>query len=196
MDINAVVTHLREHCPLFSRRVGAGLDLDAVLEGLELPVPSASAIFAGDDAEPNRLQTGVMQDVVDELHILAIVANVDEPGQAAVATVSQVRAELLRALAGWCPGERYEPLEYRGSDVVKVDRARAYYLFRFVTAWQLGGPVLSVGEGAETWPEVELPGLAELRSMSGGVDFINPGNGPDGRIEHEFRVEFLPEGRE
>lgn len=191
MDIDTVVTHLRDHVPLLQRRVGAGFDVEAIDASVQLSLPCASVIFAGDDAGHNELKTGVMQRVTDELHVLVVVDNPDERGQQAVARIGGLRRQLLCALAGWTPAEDYLPVEYLGSDLVRLQRGRLLYLFKFSAEWQLGGPDASP-DAPEVWPDVEAAQRPDFTGLDVRVDYIDPGHGPDGQIEHHIAVDLPP----
>lgn len=194
MKISLIVAHLRAYCPVFSGRVSAGIDWDAVAASAKLSHPSAYVIAAGDDAAQNNLQNAIRQDITDLFDVILVLDSSDERGQEAADLLHDLRAGLWKALVGWKPGTEYDPIEYGGAGLVFINRARVVYRFSFEAAFQLGRNRAS--DPPETWEEFELDGLPALEGVDFNVDFIDPADpnlqrpGPDGRVEATFSVEL------
>lgn len=200
MRVSLVAEHLKEHAPVFEGRVAGGMDVDVVLGSAKQPTPAAYVIQAEDDAGDLESQTSYLQEIRDSIDVLVVLPVRDEQGVLVADMLHEVRRELFVALAGWEPEEGYEGLVYDGGSLTKIDRARCSYRFSFSAAFMLGRAGLEVEAPAETWPERELDRLEMLEGTTVRVDAIDPmadpnvkKPGPDGRIEHEARME-LPHG--
>jgi hypothetical protein len=196
MKIALVVAHLRAACPSFEGRVVGGIDWDAVANSAKLSHPSAYVIATGDQATANDLENGVRQNITDEIDVVVVLDTSDERGQAANDLLHTLRAELWRALVGWCPEGDYDPMEYGGGALVHINRSRVIYRFGFAAEFQLGRNDAS--KPAETWHEAELDGLTGFTGVTFDMDCIDPADpnlkhpGPDGRIEAKFSGDVTP----
>lgn len=122
----------------------------------------------------------------------------DEQGFRDADLLHEIRRQLLLALAGWEPDDEYEGLVYNGGDLVRLDRSRCVYRFSFSAGFTLGRAAYdnAPGKPAETWEEYERDGLPSFTGGTLRMDAIDPmadpnlkKPGPDGRIEHEARME-------
>ncbi len=194
MKISLIVAQLRAYCPVFSNRVSAGIDWDAVASSAKLSHPSAYVIAAGDDASANDVDNAIRQDITDLFDVILVLDSTDERGQEAADLLHDLRASLWKALVGWKPSTEYDPIEYGGGSLIFINRARVVYRFSFEAAFQLGRNRAS--EPAETWEEWKLDGLPAFEGMDVDVDFIDPSDpnlqtpGPDGRIDAQFSVDL------
>ncbi|RTY77185.1 phage tail terminator protein [Pseudomonas veronii] len=194
MKISLIVAQLRAYCPVFSNRVSAGIDWDAVASSAKLSHPSAYVIAAGDDASANDVDNAIRQDITDLFDVILVLDSTDERGQEAADLMHDLRASLWKALVGWKPSTEYDPIEYGGGSLIFINRARVVYRFSFEAAFQLGRNRAS--EPAETWEEWKLDGLPAFEGMDVDVDFIDPSDpnlqtpGPDGRIDAQFSVDL------
>ncbi|WP_200873847.1 hypothetical protein [Bordetella bronchiseptica] len=196
---------MKKYAPVFSGRVAAGLDVDVVLNSGQMPMPAAYVVMAEDDAGDLLSQTSYMQAISDSIDVVVVLNVRDEAGHLNADQLHHVRAELLRALAGWEPGPGYDGLVYNGGDLIRLDRARCSYRYSFSAEFQLGRAGSDGADPpppAETWQEFELDGLPKLEGVTLRLDAIDPMTdpnikrpGPDGRIEHEIRME-LPDGQD
>jgi len=106
----------------------------------------------------------------------------DERGQAATYdAIHAIRAELVKALAGWEPEPDYRAIQYEGGNLLDMDRSRLYYQFEFSASFEFNE------EDTRQWDDHEA--LAEFDTLAVGVDLIDPGDGPDGRIEHQLNIQ-------
>jgi hypothetical protein len=175
--------------------VTAGIDWDAVANSTQLSHPSAYVIATGDQATPNDVNTGVRQNITDEIDIVVVLDTSDERGQAANDLLHVIRSELWRALVGWSVGPDYDLMEYDGGALVHINRARVIYRYGFAAAFQLGRN--SERDPAETWHERELDGLPMLEGLDIKIDALDvmvdknlAAAGPDGRIEFQIREDL------
>ncbi|AWY39421.1 hypothetical protein DKY63_05685 [Pseudomonas putida] len=196
MKLNPIVAHLRLTCPTFAGRVAGGIDWDAVVESAQLSLPAAYVIATADAAGPNKIQTGVRQDITDQFNVVIVLDASDERGQADNDLLHDIRAEIWRALVGWVPGPEYEPIEYGKGALLHISRARVVYQFTFVSEFQLGRS--RPDEPPETWHEWDLDGLPAFTGANINMDCIDPADpnlkrpGPDGRIEVAFTGDVTP----
>lgn len=196
MKLNPIVAHLRATCPSFAQRVSGGIDWDAVVEVAQLALPAAYVIASADAASPSRAQNAIIQDITEQFAVVIVLDTSDERGQQDNDLLHELRAELWRALVGWCPGEDYEPIEYDKGSLLHISRARVVYQFTFFSGFQLGRSVRTAP--AETWHELEIDGLASFTGATFNMDCIDPADpnqqrpGPDGRIEVKFTGDVTP----
>ncbi len=197
MKLSPIVAHLRVRCPTFVGRITGGIDWDAVVESAQLALPAAYVIASADAAEPSKVQNAVIQDITEQFAVVIVLGTSDERGQQDNDLLHDLRAELWRALVGWCPGPDYEPIEYGKGALLHISRARVVYQFTFLSSFQLGRT--RGNAPAETWQEVVLDGLAPLEGVDMDVDFIDvmvdpnrSPTGPDGRIEIQTREDLQP----
>ncbi|RIJ06056.1 hypothetical protein DXK93_01640 [Achromobacter sp. K91] len=202
MRISPVVEHVRQHVPAFEGRVAGGLDTDVVMGSAHMKPPAAYIIQAEDDAAELQSQTSYLQEIRDSIDIVVVLATRNEQGNLEAELLHEIRRQLFLALAGWEPHEGYDGLIYNGGELVQLDRSRCVYRFSFSAAFTLGRAAFDdrSGQPAETWEEYERDRLPRFAGGTLHIDAIDPmadpnlnKPGPDGRIEHEVRME-LPHG--
>ncbi|WP_038926706.1 phage tail terminator protein [Dickeya ananatis] len=185
MKLSPIVATLRQKCPKFAGRVAGAAQLKALPDVAKMHLPAAYVVPSNDDAGENKSQTDYWQDVKEGFAVVVVLNNTaDERGQAAVYdAVHDIRTELWTALLGLNPEpENGDVIQYVSGQVVAMDAARLYYQFDFVRNREISEE--------DTRQNADLGELPDLTSVSLDVDFINPGNGPDGVIEHH--TEFTP----
>lgn len=201
MKLNPIVAHLRVACPSFAQRVTGGIDWDAVVESAQLALPAAYVIASADAAAPSKALNAVIQDITEQFAVVIVLDASDERGQQDNDLLHDLRAELWRALVGWCPAPDCEPIEYDKGSLLHISRARVVYQFTFFSSFQLGRNAGRPGEPvppAETWQELEHDGLAPFTGANFKMDCIDPADpnlqrpGPDGRIEVHFSGDVSP----
>lgn len=195
MKPSLVVAHLRDHCPIFARRVSEGIDWESLEGQAKFAMPAAYVIETDDDAQPNDLDTGVRQVVTDSFDVCVALPAVDERSGAGRDAAHIVRAALYLALVGWRPESHYDAVQYSGKSLLLTNRFRTVYRFTFSAEWQLGRNVDA--DPPETWHEWYLDGLPPLEGITINVDVIDPAfdknlshHGPDGRIEVTLKEEL------
>lgn len=183
MNINVVIEHLRQHCPLFGGRVAGAARFKHLDENTSLESPAAFVIPMDDEPGERMSLNDVRQPVTESFAVVVALDNTpDERGQnAANAAHDAVRGQLWAALLGWQPDGKaenslYRGIEYQGGSLLVLDRARLWYQFDFGAYREI-----SPDDG---WQGIELDSLPHYDGATIKVDYIDPGQGPDGRIEH------------
>ncbi|QGU14868.1 hypothetical protein GNG27_09415 [Leclercia sp. 119287] len=72
------------------------------------------------------------------------------------------------------------PITYDGGTLLDVNRHELSYQFDFVVETELTED--------DTRQQDDLNALDEFKTLSIDVDFIDPGQGPDGEIEHHIEI--------
>lgn len=204
MKPSDIVAHVRVHCPGFARNVAAGVNWEAIAAATQLPKRAAYVVLVG--IEPSELlsETPIVQALVSRVIVIVAFPQVkgDESGYGVADEVDAVFRELCRALVGWTPPGCSAPLLFDGLSIEHQDRTKAVYYYSFSATETLGNFDLpSTLEEAETWEELELLGLPDLKGIDINVDLIDPivdqsllpegqHHGPDGRIEHQLKKDF------
>lgn len=78
------------------------------------------------------------------------------------------------------PEERGNPITYTGGTLLDVNRHELSYQFDFSVVTELSED--------DTRQQDELNDLDDFKTLSIDVDFIDPGHGPDGNIEHHLEI--------
>jgi len=138
MELELIIAALRARCPTFRGRVGGAAEYRVLLETSAFSLPSAYVIPLDDSPEENMSQNAVRQPLNDAFAVIAVVSNtVDEKGQASAGSIHHIRSELWRALLGWSPSDRYDPITYDGGTLLSLDRARMFYQFEFAAMMEI-----------------------------------------------------------
>ncbi|EAA0506899.1 TPA: hypothetical protein ACGTCA_004024, partial [Shigella flexneri] len=107
----------------------------------------------------------------------------DEKGQwAAYDAVHDVRRELWKALLGWMPDPQGGEIVYVGGTLLDLNRYELYYQFDFTAKYEITEEDTRQAEDVNALPDLSL--------LSIDVDYIDPGTGPDGDIEHHLEMRF------
>lgn len=194
MKITPIIEALRERAAIFSGRVAGACEFAPLSENSTMSVPTAYVIPMDDNPGENKAQNGYWQENTESFAVVVIVSNTaDERGQSAIDHIHDCRKQLFSALIGWSPDEAYDGIVYEGGTLIERNRAHLYYQFEFSSKTDI--------EDDQTWIAVRNNELPDFDSVDGsgesssgqewGVDLIDPGNGPDGHIEHQFH--FKPE---
>ncbi|HCR7134149.1 TPA: hypothetical protein OO715_004306, partial [Shigella flexneri] len=105
----------------------------------------------------------------------------DEKGQwAAYDAVHDVRRELWKALLGWMPDPQGGEIVYVGGTLLDLNRYELYYQFDFTAKYEITEEDTRQAEDVNALPDLSL--------LSIDVDYIDPGTGPDGDIEHHLEM--------
>ncbi|HFK4087199.1 TPA: helix-turn-helix domain-containing protein [Escherichia coli] len=91
-----------------------------------------------------------------------------------------IRQMLFKALLGWNPEACGNPITYDGGTLLDLNRHELIYQFDF--------SVISELTEDDTRQQDDLNSLDELRTLAIDVDYLDPGNGPDGDIEHHTEI--------
>lgn len=184
MKLSLIVEALRDRAPSFQGRVAGAAELQILGDNAKMPLPAAYVIPTGDTAGQQESQTDYYQQVREGFAVVVVLDNRrDLRGQtAAFDAVDTIRREIFRALLGWEPDENTHPIEYDGGQVVEMNRAALYYQFDFTAMREL--------TSEDTRHGVDLDSLEPLKTVVIDMDYIDPGNGPDGVINHHEEIHF------
>lgn len=141
MRPSLIIPRLRASCPIFSGRVFGAAAYAVAAEQVDVVVPAAFVIPAGDSAQPDELIGAHLQEVEDRFAIVVAVSNTaDERGQDGAEQLHDVRAQLIAALCGWSPDAATDPINYLGADgEPQIDRARIWHSFDFSALTRITG---------------------------------------------------------
>ena len=167
MKLTPVIAALRARCPYFENRVAGAAQFKNLPEVGKLRLPAAYVV-PGDDSPGET--------------VVVILSNGrDERGQfASYDVVDDVRQMLFKALLGWNPEACGNPITYDGGTLLDLNRHELIYQFDF--------SVISELTEDDTRQQDDLNSLDELQTLAIDVDYLEPGNGPDGDIEHHTEV--------
>lgn len=180
MQLAPIIAALRARCPIFENRVAGAAQFKDLPEVGKMKLPAAYVVPGDDSPGEQKSQTDYWQDLTEGFAVIVFVSNGrDERGQfASYDVVHDVRQMLFKALLGWNPEERGEPITYAGGTLLDVNRHELSYQFDFT--------VLNEIDAGDTRLVDELSDLDEFKTLSIDVDFIDPGKGPDDVIEHHM----------
>lgn len=192
MQIDPVISAIRQRALLFAGRVAGAMKFQVLPESAALSVPCAFVIPLDDNPNANTSSTGIRQELEESFAVVVAISNVaDELGKAASASVDVVRRQLWAALLGWSPDEdNYDGITYGGGSLLAIDRARLWYQFEF--------SAMTLIETSDGYQPTALGALPDFTGATIRLDAIDPADpnlanpGPDGRIEVQFDAE-LPE---
>ncbi|HFR3119758.1 phage tail terminator protein [Klebsiella pneumoniae] len=178
MKLTPVIAALRARCPVFENRVAGAAQFKDLPEVGKMKLPSAYVVPGDDSPGEQKSQTDYWQTLREGFSVIVFVSNGrDERGQfASFDVVHEIRQMLFKALLGWNPEEDGNPIVYDGGTLLDVNRHELSYQFDFVVETEINEE--------DTRQYDELGDLDEFKTLSIDVDFIDPGNGPDGNIEH------------
>lgn len=178
MKLTKVIGALRRRVALFEGRVAGAAEFKNLPDVGKLPMPAAYVIPNEDTTGDQKTQTDYWQDLTEGFSVVVVLSNLrDERGQAAgYDAVHDIRAMLWRALLGWSPESDGNIIQYAGGEIIEMDRARLYYRFDFTIPYEITEEDTAIPEAYQD--------MDDFKSVSLDVDYINPGKGPDGQIEH------------
>ncbi|EJH4501839.1 MULTISPECIES: phage tail terminator protein [Cronobacter] len=184
MKLSLIIEALRERAPSFKSRVAGAAEFQALEPNAKMMLPAAYVIPTGDTVSRQESQTDYYQVVNEGFAVVVVLDNRrDLRGQtAAFDAVDTIRREIFLALLGWEPDESTHPIEYDGGQVVEMNRAALYYQFDFTAMRELTSD--------DTRHGVDLDSLEPLKTVVIDMDFIDPGDGPEGNIEHHDEIHF------
>lgn len=183
MELSTIIKALRERVPDFNQRVSGAAEFRPLPEVGKLSLPAAYVIPLHDETGEQKSQTDYWQECTDGFSVVVALDNrLDELGLNSIDdAVHLVRRKLWRALLGWRPYPEYtNGIEYRGGVLLDMNRAILYYKFDFQATFEISPE--------DTWQEIELAALPELKTVHIDVDLIDPGKGPDGPPEFQADI--------
>ncbi|HHK9553076.1 hypothetical protein MX989_14460 [Enterobacter sichuanensis] len=184
MRLTPIIAALRRRCPLFENRVGGAAQFKAIPEAGKLRLPAAYVVPAEDVTGEQKSQTDYWQDLTEGFSVIVVLSNErDEKGQwASYDAVHDVRQLVWKALLGWEPDPEAHEIQYAGGMLLDLNRHELYYQLDFTVKYEI--------TESDTRQQDDLDGLPDLETLSIDVDFIEPGTGPDGNIEHHTKITF------
>lgn len=182
MKLTPVIAALRARCPYFEKRVAGAAQFKNLPEVGKLRLPAAYVVPGDDSPGENKSQTDYWQELKEGFSVVVILSNGrDERGQfASYDVVDDVRQMLFKALLGWNPEACGNPITYDGGTLLDLNRHELIYQFDF--------SVISELTEDDTRQQDDLNSLDELQTLAIDVDYLEPGNGPDGDIEHHTEI--------
>ena len=182
MKLTPVIAALRARCPYFENRVAGAAQFKNLPEVGKLKLPAAYVVPGDDSPGENKSQTDYWQELKEGFSVVVILSNGrDERGQfASYDVVDDVRQMLFKALLGWNPEACGNPITYDGGTLLDLNRHELIYQFDF--------SVISELTEDDTRQQDDLNSLDELQTLAIDVDYLEPGNGPDGDIEHHTEI--------
>lgn len=172
MKLSPVITELRRRCPLFEQRVYGAAEFASIEPSTALKMPCAFVLPLGDTAGEVIFQTDYRQSIEQSIGIAIFVpTGTDETGLIAYDKVEDIKSEVFRAIAGWCPTDDVDELIYEGSSVLDMNRSRLCVQLEFKVAYDIVDD--------ETRHGVDISSLPDLKAVHIDVDFVKP----DGRLE-------------
>lgn len=200
MKPSDIVAHLRTHCAALNGNVAAGINWDTVRDANKWSGVHAFVVPTDDKAGDPLYDAPLVQEITEGIDVVVVWPQQEEAGRSVADEVPAMRKALCLALAGWKPPGSTDWLIYEGRSFLHTDRAKVAYAFSFSGVEVMGNAELPGSEGqAETWHELELLRLKQLEGLDMDVDAISPmvdrslkpsGIGPDGRIEHQLKVDL------
>lgn len=178
MKLSLVIAALRARCPMFGGNVAGAAEFKAIPETGKMRLPAAYVVPTEDVTAEQKSLTDYWQNVTEGFAVVVVLDNTrDERGQASgFDAVHDVRQQIWKALLGWEPDEDAGPVAYSGGQLLDMDRGRLYYQFEFMLTREISED--------DTRQQEDIKALDELKTVALDIDFISPGNGPDGIIEH------------
>jgi len=182
MKLTPIIATLRARCTYFQNRVAGAAQFKDLPEVGKMLLPAAYVVPGDDSPGEQKSQTDYWQDLTESFSVIVFVSNGrDERGQfASYDVVHDVRQTLFKALLGWNPEERGNPITYAGGVLLDVNRHELSYQFDFTVNTELSED--------DTRQQDELNDLDDFKTLSIDVDLIDPGQGPDGEIEHHLEI--------
>lgn len=136
MLLNPIADRLKDQVSAFRNNVGGAVDF-AAAEGNLKSVPAAFVLPLMDKAGQNNLACGgVEQRVVERFGVALVVNNTsDARGNAAHTDLEPLRRAVIDALLNWQPSAEYDPCEYGGGRILKLNGKDLWWQLDFTTAY-------------------------------------------------------------
>ncbi len=159
MKLSPVIAELRRRCPVFAKRVYGAAEFAAIDASTVLQMPCAYVLPLGESADAFRLDTDYRQGVEQSFGVVVYVkTGADEAGLMAYDKVEEIKDELMRAIAGWCPTEDVDEVIYEGASILDLNRARLAVQFEFNVSYDI--------VDSETRHGVDLSALPDLQGVN------------------------------
>lgn len=185
MKLSPIIKQLQAETTCFKQI--AGTLSEEVLENFvrQKELPAAYVVMLDTDAEfaeVSNYGNSYEQEITEHFGVV-IFAVSDRRGQSVGDLLDDYRAEIFRAIVGWCPDDNHDPIEFEGGSVQKLTGDRLIYLFEF--------KITSTITPKDTWQQVSYDRLGEFEGMDIDVDMIRDDiKKPDGTAEAKLTIDF------
>ncbi|OAT74896.1 hypothetical protein A9B99_17055 [Mangrovibacter phragmitis] len=182
MKLSVIIGAIRGRCPVFGGYVAGAAEFKGLPETGKMRLPAAYVVPLEDAALEQKSQTDYWQVIREGFSVIVVLDNSrDQRGQAAsYDAVEEVKLALWKALLGMRPDEGSDIVIYAGGQLLDMDRGRLYYQFDFTCDREITEDM--------TRQQEELDALDAFTGMDINIDYIDPGDGPDGNIEHHTQI--------
>lgn len=186
MKLSPIIRQIQAECPSFKQVAGTISQelLEKVVSQMDLP--AAYIVRLDEDAEiadVTEYGNEYHQELTEHFGVLVFLNNRDDRGQHPSDALDDLRAELFKALCGWCPSDVHDPIEYEGGTLQKLTRDRLLYFFEFKTTTTL--------TKEDTWQQVAYDRLGKFNGLSIDVDVIRDDtHRPDGKPEARLDIDL------
>ena len=121
MDLTPILARLQDQLGGF-KKVGSAADLDAIGQGV-IPAPSCYLVPMSESAEESSLLGAYEQRLTVGFSVILVCANKrDATGEAALAHLEGLRAQIKAALLNWSPQpEIGEPVRFSAGHLLRFD---------------------------------------------------------------------------
>ncbi len=119
------------------KKVGGAASFTAA-QTTTIVTPCAYVVPLGDNAMPNKMLSGAIeQRVVERFAVILAATNAkDTQGSAVNDGIEPLRASVITALLGWQPSADYDPVEYGKGGLLALTNNIMWWQLEFVTAYQ------------------------------------------------------------
>lgn len=185
MKLTPIIKQLQAETTCFKQI--AGTLSDEVLENFvrQKELPAAYVVMLDIDAEfaeVSQYGNSYEQELTEHFGVVIFAAS-DRRGQSVGDLLDDYRAEIFKAIVGWCPDDCHDPIEFEGGSVQKMTGDRLIYLYEFKTTCTI--------TKEDTWQQVSYDRLGEFEGMDIDVDMIrHDTQKPDGQVEAKLKIDF------
>lgn len=159
MKLSPVIAELRRRCPTFSKRVYGAAEFAAIDASTVMQMPCAYVLPLGESAEPFQLNTNYRQWVEQSFGVVVYVTTgANETGLEAYDNAEEIKLEVLKAIAGWCPTDDVNEVIYEGTSILDLSRARLAVQLEFNVSYDI--------VDSETRHGVDLSELPDLQGVN------------------------------
>lgn len=134
MKIKVLIDRLKAEAPSLGGRIAGSAEFEEATQRTDLPVPCAFVLRMAEGTTPDQAIDRTLQTVDEMFAVIVCVSNTtDGRGQTGDDALDDIKPDLLGALLGWSPDADHNPMDYRGSHHLAMDRARLWHQYDFAT---------------------------------------------------------------
>ena len=171
MKLAPVIAELRRRCPSFEKRVYGSAQFAAIDESTVMAMPSAYVVPLGESVEEAPMSTGYSQNAEQSLGVIVYTSSKeDETGRDAFDKAEDIKAEILKAICGWCPSDEADELAYDGSTVLGLNRARLAVQYEFTLPYRITDDETRNGVNLSELPDLEGIDMTVDQAVPDGID--------------------------